>query len=84
MIDQRTEQGFIEADLVAMQIEQMLEAPTQMNQPKNKTSNKELVPLFGGGGGNSPEGDEGWVSSPDEMLNQNERRESAVQKSEAE
>jgi len=87
LIDQGTDEGFLEADLVAIKIEKMLSQPDVPPEvQKQPVQGRSMIPLMegGGGGGRAPEGDEGWSSSPEEMLRQEERREEVVRKSEVE
>jgi len=97
LIDQGSEQSFMEADLVADQIERLLRqryAPQlpEAQQPKlpevserGKTA-KALVPLLEGGGGRGtpPEEVEMETIAPEEMLRREERREEVVRKHESE
>ena len=88
LIDEATEESFIEADLVAMKIENMMAQPQlPPEQQKPQVQGRSLVPLLEGGGGGrnaAPQGDEGWAAAPEEMLRQEERREEVVRKSEVE
>jgi len=87
LIDQGTEESFLEADLVAMKIEQMLQQPVETPESqKPQVQGRSLVPLMEGGGGRGTpmDEDEGWASAPEEMMRKEERRGEVVRKSEAE
>lgn len=89
LIDEGTEESFLEADLIAMKIERLLgstEAIPPQVTARQAPSGRSLVPLLEGGGGRGQplEEEEGWVSAPEEMLRREERREEVVRKSEAE
>ena len=87
LINQGTEESFLEADLVAIKIENMLRNPQPVEEmPKSQVAGKSLIPLLEGGGGKGQpiEEDEGWVSTPEEMLRRRERRAEVVRKSEVE
>jgi len=87
LIDQGTEESFLEADLVAMKIENLLNQPVVEPEPqKPQVQGRSLVPLMEGGGGRGTpmDEDEGWASAPEEMMRKEERRGEVVRKSEAE
>jgi len=88
LIDQGTEESFLEADLVAKKIENLLNQPVVEPQPqKQPVQGKSLVPLLesgGGGRGQPMEEEEGWINAPEEMLKREERRGEVVRKSESE
>ena len=84
LIDQGTEESFLESDLVAVKIENMLKQPQPVQEtPRNQVQGKSLVPLMEGGGGETSE-EEGWMAAPEEMLRKAERREETVRKHESE
>ena len=87
LIDQRSEESFLEADLVAMKIENML-GQTQVapEVQKPQAQGRSLVPLMEGGGGRGQpmEEEEGWINAPEEMMRREERRGEVVRKSEVE
>lgn len=87
LIDQGTEESFIEADLVAMKIEKLLNQPVvEPETQKPQVAGKSLVPLMEGGGGRGQpmEEEQGWASAPEEMMRREERRGEVVRKSESE
>ncbi len=85
LIEQGTEESFLESDLVAMKIENLLRQPQMTPEPpKSQVNAKSLVPLMSGGGGGQVSEEEGWVNAPDEMLRREERRGEVVRKSEVE
>jgi len=86
LIEEGTDESFIEVDLIAMKIENILQQPQQPTEgEKPQLPNaRSIVPLLPGGGGASMGEDEGWISAPEEMLRKSERREETVRKSEVE
>ncbi len=89
LIDQGTDESFLEADLVKDQIKRLMRqryAPAQepiegeVVKDREKTP-QSLVPLMEGGG--APVGEE-EMEPPEEMLRREERREETVRKSEVE
>jgi len=88
LIDQKTEESFLEADLVAAKIENLIRQPQVAPEPqKPKVEGKSLVPLLEGGGqgrATPMAGEEGMVNAPEEMLRREERRGEVVRKSEEE
>jgi len=84
LIDEKSEEGFLEADLVAMKIEKLLRQPELPPEPqKQAKQGKSLVPLLEGGGGGSI-GGENDEMEPEERLRHEDRRAEVVRKSEAE
>jgi len=92
LIDQGTEESFLEADLVGDRLELMMKQsfiPPSESAPQTGRgpSPQSMIPLMEGGGGRgSPqaEEDQGWAEAPEEMMRRGERREEVVRKNEAE
>jgi len=87
LIDEGTEESFLEADIVATKIESLLQQPAiPPESQKSPVQGKSLVPLMEGGGGKGTpmEEDEGWVNAPEEMMRRGERRAETVRKHESE
>jgi len=90
LIDEGTEESFIEADLALDQMLRQLRqryspVPTE-EQPvvsERGTQPKSMVPLLGGGGGGAP-AEGGEESSPEDMMQREDRRSATVRKSEVE
>ncbi len=86
LIEEGTEESFLEADLVGLKIENLLNQPVvEPESPKQQVQGRSLVPLLEGGGRGAPmEEDQGWTNAPEEMLHREERRKEVVRKSEVE
>ena len=86
LVDEGTDESFLEADLVVQKIEDMVKNPQPIQEPTQRgVQGKGLVNLLDGGGAPpQAEEDEGWISEPENMLRREERRREVVRKSEVE
>jgi len=87
LIDQGSEQSFMESELVIDQVEKMLrQRYTVVDQMPEQTGRgqtpQSLVPLLEGGGGRGipPNDNEGQTETPEDMLRQQERRQETLRK----